>query len=67
MEGWSNLLAVTKPEAAGSNPNSTTSLQFRYHKFVSNYTGNNWVCDPNFLIANNYTCNYKDMAANASS
>ncbi|KAH8751875.1 hypothetical protein BGZ57DRAFT_774608, partial [Hyaloscypha finlandica] len=63
----SNLLAVTKPSAALSHPNNTILVQFRYQEYVSNYTGNNWVCDPNFLIANKYKCNYKRMASNASS
>jgi len=45
---------------------STILLQFRYQEYLSNYTGNNWVCDPSFLIANNYKCNYRSMAANAS-
>ena len=64
--GWSNLLAVTKLAAAIPQPNSTILLQFRYQEYLSNYTGNNWVCDPSFLIANNYKCNYRSMAANAS-
>jgi hypothetical protein len=67
MKGWSNLLAVTKPVAALSHPNNTILLHFRYQTYVSNYTGNNWICDPNFLIANKYKCNYKQMATNASS
>jgi hypothetical protein len=67
MKGGSNLLAVTKTSAALSHPNNTILLQFRYQEDVSNYTGNNWVCDPNFLIANKYKCNYKHMVSNASS
>jgi len=66
MRGWSNLLALTKPAAAVSHPESTILLQFRYPEYVSNYTVNNWVCGPNFLIANNCKCNYRSMAANAS-
>jgi hypothetical protein len=65
MKGWANVLAVTKEEPAGSNV--TILLQFRYETYVSNYTGVNWVCDPDKLIANNYKCNYKNVAANASS
>jgi hypothetical protein len=67
MKGWSNLLAVTKPTVSLLYPNTTILLQFRYQEYVSNYTGNNWVCDPDYLIANNYKCNYRHIAANASS
>lgn len=40
-------------------------MQFTYEMFVSNYTGNGWVCDAEQLIDNDYHCKYKDIAANA--
>jgi hypothetical protein len=57
MSKWGNVLAVTKTQPISSN--NTILLQFRYETYLSNYTGSNWVCDPNYLIANNYKCNAK--------
>lgn len=65
MNDWGNVLAVTKEAPTGSN--NTILLQFRYETYVSNYTGKNWVCDPDVLIANEYKCDYREVAANASS
>ncbi|PMD21179.1 hypothetical protein NA56DRAFT_133898 [Hyaloscypha hepaticicola] len=67
MKGWANLLVVTRDTVALPYPNTTILLQFRYQEYVSNSTDNNWVCDPDYLIDNNYKCNYKHFAANASS
>lgn len=65
MNDWGSVLVVTKE--APANSNKTILLQFRYGSYVLNYTGNNWICDPDNLIVNNYKCNYKTVAANASS
>jgi hypothetical protein len=67
MKGWANLLVVAKDTVTLPYPNTTILLQFRYQEYVFNYTGNDWVCDPDYLIDNNYKCNYKHFAANASS
>lgn len=66
MKHRSNLLAVTKDPSL--NPNATVLMDFRYEMFISNYTGNNWVCDPAHLNANQYKCDWKKLAktANAS-
>jgi hypothetical protein len=67
MKGWVNLLVVTKNTVTLPYPNTTILLQFRYQEYVSNYTGNKWVCDPDYLIDNSCKCNYRHFAANASS
>jgi len=66
MKHRSNLLVVTKAQAL--NPNVTILMDFRYEKFVTNYTANNWVCSPAHLNSNNYECDWKKLAktANAS-
>ncbi|CAL3970661.1 unnamed protein product [Diplocarpon coronariae] len=60
MAGYANLLAVTKEQPAGLN--NTILIAFKYESFVSNYTGERWVCDPQYLIDNNYKCNYRELA-----
>ena len=65
MSKHASLLVVTKEQPANSN--ATMLLEFKYQSYVTNYTGNSWVCDPEYLVANDYKCNYKDLAANASS
>ena len=65
MKGYGNLLVVTKAQPKSTN--DTVLMQFKYGYYVTNYTGNNWVCDPNYLLDNNYRCNYKEIAANADS
>lgn len=63
MSGYANLLAVTKEQPAGLN--NSVLLAFKYEGFVSNYTGNRWVCNSEHLINSGYNCNYKDIAKNA--
>lgn len=65
MTGYANLLAVTKQQPAESN--NTVLMAFKYEQFISNYTGNRWVCDPNYLIDNKYKCNYNTLAKDANS
>lgn len=65
LRGYGNVLAVTKKQP--SNGNATILMQFTYEIYISNYTAQNWICDPEHLINNNYRCNYKDIAANAES
>ncbi|KAK0118615.1 hypothetical protein ONS96_011706 [Cadophora gregata f. sp. sojae] len=60
MKGYANLLAVTKEKPATTN--NTVLMSFKYEQFVSNFTGNRWICDPSYLAANNNKCNYKQMA-----
>ena len=64
MKYRSNLLVVTKAQPL--NPNTTIVMDFRYEGIVSNYTGNNWVCDPTYLKANNYECDWKTLAKTAN-
>jgi hypothetical protein len=64
LKGYGNLLVVTKEQPA--NWNATILMQFTNEVYVSNYTADGWVCSPDYLIANNYKCNYKKIAANAS-
>lgn len=59
-----HVLAVTKPRP--ENDNSTVLFQFNYQTYISNITGNNWVCGPRNLIANNYKCSPKTLAGEAS-
>ncbi|CZR67199.1 uncharacterized protein PAC_17098 [Phialocephala subalpina] len=63
LQGYGNVLVVTKEQPASTN--NTILMQLRFEEFISNYTGNNWVCDPAYLIANNYNCKYKTIAADA--
>lgn len=65
MSKWGNVLVVTKTQPASIN--DTILMQFRYETYVSNYTGNNWVCDPDYLLANDYKCDRKSLATNADS
>ncbi|EPE31687.1 hypothetical protein GLAREA_12443 [Glarea lozoyensis ATCC 20868] len=59
-----HVLAVTKPRP--ENDNSTVLFQFNFQTYISNITGNNWVCGPRNLIANNYKCSPKTLAGEAS-
>lgn len=65
MSGFANVLAVTKEQP--SETNGTVLMALRYENFVSNYTGNRWICDSEYLVANKYKCNYKNVAENATS
>lgn len=60
-----NVLAVTKSQPA--NTNDTVLLNFRYEILVSNYTGNNWVCDPTYINTVDRKCNWEALAKNANS
>jgi len=60
MKDRGNLLVVTKERPSFSN--ATILLNFRFETFVSNFTGNNWVCNPTMLNANGYSCDYKSLA-----
>ncbi|CAG8961895.1 hypothetical protein HYFRA_00013695 [Hymenoscyphus fraxineus] len=69
FSGWGSVFVVTKPEvkvhaANGSNPDML--LHFRYEGYVSNYTGDNWVCGPEHLLNNNYKCDYRKLVANSA-
>ncbi|KAH8671863.1 hypothetical protein BGZ60DRAFT_406070 [Tricladium varicosporioides] len=63
---YGDLLVVTKQQPV-SKPNRTILLDFKYGSYITNWTGSNWVCDSNYLLANNYKCDYRKVAANASS
>lgn len=65
MKDYGNVLVVTKDQPPNSN--ASVLLEFEYSTYVSNYTGNVWVCGPEYLLAHNYQCNYKDLALTASS
>jgi len=65
MKDYGNVLVVTKDRP--QNSSTTMLLQFKYEYYVSNYTGNNWVCGPDYLLSHKNKCNYKDLAANADS
>ena len=58
-----DVLVVTKEQPEGSN--ATILLNFRLQMYASNYIGNNWVCDPAYLMANNYKCKVRDIANDA--
>lgn len=64
LRGYGELLVVTKQQPSFSN--ATILMQLTNEVYISNYTGQNWICGPNYLIDNNYQCNYKNIAANAS-
>jgi hypothetical protein len=65
LSKWGHVLAVTKARPESSN--ATVLLQFNYQNYMSNYTGNNWVCGPHNLIENNYKCYPKSLALAADS
>lgn len=65
MSHRGNLLVVTKNKPAGS-VNDTILLNFRVEVFVSDMTGNNWVCDPAYLKAHNGKCPWKTLAKTAN-
>lgn len=62
MKGYANLLLVAKGKPAETN--NTVLMSFRYEAFVSNYTANRWICDPNYLATHGNKCNYKEVALN---
>jgi hypothetical protein len=64
MQGYGNLLVVTKDQHEKSN--ATVLLEFQYKDYISNYTGNNWVCGPEYLLSHNNKCNFKDLVSNSS-
>ncbi|KAK2624589.1 hypothetical protein QTJ16_005782 [Diplocarpon rosae] len=64
LAGYANLLAVTREQPTGSN--NTILMAFKYESFVSNYTGERWVCGPQYLIDNNYVCNYRKLAEDST-
>lgn len=66
MSHRGNVLAVTKKLSPGS-ANSTVLLNFRYETFVSNYTGDNWVCDPTYINTIDRKCDWKALAKKANS
>ncbi|KAG9230910.1 hypothetical protein BJ875DRAFT_470951 [Amylocarpus encephaloides] len=59
VSGYGHVLAVTKDQLSISN--NTILLEFNYQQYVSNYTGNNWVCDSKYVTANNYRCRPQDI------
>ena len=64
-----NLLAVTKGQPA-NNANGTILLTFRYEVLVTEFTGNNWVCDPTYLNDLDKvdpTCDWQELAQTANS
>lgn len=66
---WGSVFLVTKPGVqvpSGNATNSSMLLHFRYQSYVSNYTGDNWVCGPEHLLDNNYKCDYRGIAANSN-
>jgi hypothetical protein len=65
MSGRGNVLAVAKQQA--SFDNTTVLMATKFEMFVSNFTDNNWICSPNYLIANDYHCDLKTIAFNANS
>ena len=64
MKHRANLLAVTKAQPL--NTNATILMDFRYEMFVSNYTGNNWVCNAAHLNANKYVCDWEKLSKTAN-
>ncbi|KAH9206756.1 hypothetical protein DL95DRAFT_396674 [Leptodontidium sp. 2 PMI_412] len=65
MRDYANLLVVTKEQPADTN--NTVLMSFRYEAFVSNFTANRWICDPNYLAKNKQKCKYTDLATEADS
>ncbi|KAL2064650.1 hypothetical protein VTL71DRAFT_3788 [Oculimacula yallundae] len=63
MKGHSNLLVVTKEKPPETN--NTVLMAFRAEAFVSNWTANRWVCDPDYLAGHKNQCNYKELAKEA--
>lgn len=57
------MLVIAKPEVLS---NSTLLLSFLRENYVSNYTGNHWVCSPGYLLSNNYKCGFRNIAANSN-
>jgi hypothetical protein len=64
MSKRGNLLVVTKSQPA--NNNNTILLNFRYEYFVTELTGQNWVCSPELLNANDYKCDWQSLARTAN-
>jgi hypothetical protein len=65
ITGRGSVLAVAKAQPAG-NVNATVLLTLRYESFVSPWTGDNWVCDPAYLHAQDGNCDWETLAKTAN-